>query len=122
MNTVRYQNFKLPLILETQIFRQTFLHHFDQLVASVPLRARFDPIMMMLRRSFDGSVNRITTVRLHDRCRVRDVFVELGGGCRLPAAVQLFVRRRRFGLAVATVRRQRLPDVQRHFDGSLTPR
>lgn len=53
---------RLPLILETQVFRQTPLYHLDELIVPVPLCARLASVLRL--RSADH-VNRTTGVRVH---------------------------------------------------------
>lgn len=121
--------FGFPLILKTQVFRQTPLHHFDQLFSPIPLCAQLGTSVVRQPGALDTVVNR-RIARLFQQSRVVHAPVVFG-------SVRLATVSVRLGLAlaaalVATVRRtrrravhdhrHRLSDVERHFDSSLAPR
>lgn len=151
VNDERRQTVFVPLCLETQVFRQALLHHLDELVALVPLRALHDPVVVR-RRRFELAVKRTDATAQSTRRRhaVGGIVVAVGSHhCRrrrrpvVPVVMLRFVRgqsvaiafptsrrvpprRRRCDVTVLRLlqqrRRRRLSDGKRHFDGSLSAR
>lgn len=137
----------VPLILETQVFRQTLLHHLDELVALVTLRALHDPVVVR-RRRFELAVKRTDATaqssrrrhavgglvvvvvaaavgRHHRRRPVVPVVMlrfvgRLWAALAFPITRRVSPSRRRRGVTVLRRRRRRLSDGKRHFDGSLS--